>query len=157
MPPADSLVADFADMLLSESCWKAWPDSESVVKLLVEGINASNDLGRIELLCCKIQASDNTTTPIPLEQNRGSVVDIAKDPPYRDRLFVLVRGLIDAIRKGRKWLTTGEVLAVLENKRFPRGLAGRFRSCTLAESSDSDHGLLIGEIEQAIGPPQPST
>ena len=156
MPPADSLVADFADILLSESCWKAWPHSESVVERLVEGINASNALGRIELLCYKIQASDNTTNPISLEQSRGSVVDIAKDPPYRDRLFVLVRGLIDAIRKGRKWLTTAEVLAVLENKRFPRGLAGRFRAWILAESSDTDHDLLIGEIEQAIGSQTPT-
>ena len=156
IPPADSLVADFADMLLGDSCWKAWPHSESVVERLVEGINASNALGRIELLCYKIQASDNTTTTISLEQSRGSVVDIANDPPYRDRLFVLVRGLIDAISKGRNRLTTAEVLAVLENKRFPRGLAGRFRAWILAGSSDTDHDLLIGEIEQAIGSQAPT-
>ena len=151
IPPSDSSVMDFANMLLAESCWNAWPHFDPVVERLVEGINQSNAVDRVRMLCYKIRPSPNTRTPTFFEANRdGTVVEIANDPPYRRRLFLLVKGLTDAINGAREWSTTRDLLDVLRAVSLPPGLAGRLRAWTLATSSDPDQELLISEVEEAI-------
>jgi len=156
-PPPDGMVAAFADVLLSESCWKAWPHSESVVKSVVDGLNDSNAIERIELLCQKIQATSDTASQSLFEQHRrGSVLDIIGDPPYRDRLFVLVKGLTEAISRATEWVATSDLLNVLEGKSFPPGLASRLRAWMLSKCSDTEHDQMIGEIEEAIRSGRPT-
>ena len=151
IPPSDSSVMDFANMLLTESCWNAWPHSDSVVERLVEGINQRNAVDRVKMLCYKIRPSPNTRIPTFFEANRdGTVVEIANDPPYRGRLFVLTKCLTDAITRAQEWVTTQAILDVLRAVSLPPGLAGRLRAWTLATSSDPDHELWISEVEEAI-------
>ena len=157
IPPSDSLVTDFADMLLGESCWKAWPHTDHVVDRLVEGINENNAVERVRLLCYKLRPSPKARTPTFFEWNRdGSVVEIANDPPFRGRLFVLTKGLTDAIDRAREWLTTREILDVTGAISLPPGLGSRLRAWTLATSSDSDHELLLSEVEEAISSRSPT-
>ena len=157
IPPSDRLVEDFADMLLGESSWNAWAHTEPVVERLVEGINESNAVERVRMLCYKLQPSPEGTTPAFFEWNRaGTVVEIADDPPYRGRLFMLTKGLTDAIDKAREWLTTPRILDVIGAISLPPGLVGRLRAWTLATTSDSDHEVLISEIEKAISSRSPT-
>ena len=157
IPPSDGLVMDFADMLVGESCWKAWPHTDSVVERLVEGINEANAAERVRMLCYKLRPSPDARTPTFFEWNRdGSVAAIANNPPFRRRLFVLTKGLTDAIHKAREWLTTGQILDIVGAIRLPPGLGSRLRAWTTATSSDSDCEVLISEIEEAISSRSPT-
>ena len=157
IPPSDSLVEDFANMLLEEICWKAWPHTDPVVERLVEGINENNAVERVRMLCYKLRPSPDARTPTFFEWNReGSVAEIANDPPFRRRLFVLSKGLTDAIVRAREWLTTRDILDIAGAISLPPGLGSRLRAWTMATSPDSDHELMIADIEKAISSRSPT-
>ena len=151
LPPSDSLVEDFANMLLGESCWKAWPHADPVVESLVKGINEDNAAQRVRLLCYKLRPSPQARTPTFFEWNQdGSIVEIANDPPFRRRLFVLTKGLTDAIRRAGQWLTTRDILDITGAIRLPPGLGSRLRAWTLATSSDFNRDMSVREVEEAL-------
>ena len=146
--PEGQWVEAFADELLNLGNKSSGSDIGSLVKILVEGIDAANVARRIELLCNKLRTADPTDLDVFAWDYRGSIADMARDTYRSKPAIALLSGLIDVLSKASEFLTDAEMLDALT--RLPSNLS-RVRTWVLAETLDDGCDLPVAEVREGIG------
>lgn len=134
LDPESEFVEAIADLVLNDGSWRSAGYVDPVIERLVGGLNDTNAARRLQLLCWKLGTVDVTQGSRRWfgSERSGSVADWDDEGPD-DRFTVLLRACVDAIRHSTRWLSTEELLAIVET--LPEDLRGRLRAFVLAASS----------------------
>lgn len=149
LDPESQVVEELADVLLNEGTWRAAGYVKPVIERLVGGTDESNAARRVQLVCWKLRAvpSDEGSRGWFPYERAGSVADWTDDG-RDDRYTVLLQALVEVIRRARAWLSTDDILAIVDS--LPVGLRGRVRAWVLSVAADVDTGRLTHEVADAI-------
>ena len=146
---ADELVERFADFALNEDSFTKLGHAEPLMAHLSEGINETNALRRVELLCQKMQTvpEDSWSLRSLGWRSRGFVTDRDRFLG-EDRFEALLSCMIDSIQRAWHLVPVGELLEML--KTLPAVLGGRLRVWTLGKAPGVALELLVEEVEHAL-------
>ncbi|TDT15881.1 hypothetical protein BDK89_1460 [Ilumatobacter fluminis] len=154
--PESPLVEQLADVLLNDAPWHAAYHVDPVVERLVDGTAKSNASRRIQLLSWKLRSAASSEEGHARWfsfERAGSVADWADD--HRDdRFSSLLEALVDVIRRAREWVSTDEILAIIDS--LPIEVRGRLRAWVLSTSPDTTLDVLIEELSVAISHRDPT-
>ena len=154
--PQSPWVEELADVLLNEASWHAAYHLDPLVERFVDGTDQSNAARRLQLLCWKLgSAASSNEGPASwfAFERAGSVADWT-DEHRGDRFAVLLEALVEVIRRAREWLSTDEVLAIVDS--LPTEVCRRLRAWVLSESPDASVDYLIEELSVAIAQRDPT-
>ncbi len=154
--PQSSLIEQFADLLLNEAPLHALYYVDPVVERLIEGIDKSNAVSRLQLICWKLQsAATSSDGPASWfgDVLGGSVADWADDG-RGDRFTVLLHALVGATRRARAWLSTDDILGIVDS--LPPVVCGRLRAWVLSGAADLGVQRLIDELVVSISTREPT-
>ena len=155
LEPQSQVVEEFADVLLNEASWRAANYVDPVIERLIIGTTEESAVRRLQLLCWKLRTVPTDDGPGRWfsYERAGSVADWSDDG-HDDRFTVLLRAIVEVVRRAQTWLSTDDILAVLES--LPVELRGRVRAWVLSVAEDLDASRLIDELAFAISQRDPT-
>lgn len=153
--PASDLVEALADILLNEVSLRSASYVDPVVGRLLEGMEVANAARRLQLLCWKLRAigPDEGSRRWFGYERAGSIADW-NDDGRDDRFTVLLRALIEMIRRSQGWIPATDVLTIVDS--LPDDIRGRVRALVLAGSPQIEVSALVDELATAIVEREPT-
>ena len=145
----DELVERFADFALNEDSFTELGHAEPLMAQLSGGINETNALRRVQLLCQKMKTvpQDSLSLRSLGWRSRGYVTDQDRFLG-EDRFAALLSCMIDSMKRAWVLVPVGELLEVLES--LPAVLGDRLRVWTLGHAPDVAPALLVEEVKHAL-------
>lgn len=153
--PESELAEQFADVLLNEASWRSASYMDPVVERLVDGLDDTNAMRRLQLLCWKLRrvGADEGSRHWFGYERAGSIADWTDDG-RDDRFTVLLRALVVTVRFSQKCVPVNDVLGIADS--LPDDIRGRVRALVLAESSEMDIPVMVDELAKAIAERDPT-
>lgn len=146
---SDQMVADLADVLMNKDSWDRLIVPERLVAHVVDGVDEWNALGRIELLCFKLnKVSDGDLVLSHFRYDQSGLIADGHSLFPDDRSSVLLGCLTRAVRAAWAWLPVSDLLDSTSG--LPPPLVARIRAWVLAHAPDVDPGALVRELAGAI-------
>jgi hypothetical protein len=155
LDPESELVEAVADVVLNAASWRSTGYVHPVIERLTGGLSEKNAPRRLQLLCWKlgtVDAEEDGRRWFVSDQS-GSVADWAHEGPD-DRFAVLLRACVDTVRHSTEWMSTDELLAIVDT--LPQNLRGRLRAFVLAVGREVDVDRVIAELAKAISERDPT-
>ena len=146
---SDQMVADLADVLMNKASWDRLIVPERLVAHVVDGVDERNALGRIKLLCFKLnKVSDNDLVLSHFRYDPSGLIADGHSLFPDDRSSVLLGCLTKAVRAAWAWLPASDLLDSTSG--LPPPVVARVRAWILAHAPDVNPGALVEELEEAI-------
>ncbi|MDE0446946.1 MAG: hypothetical protein OXH96_09765 [Spirochaetaceae bacterium] len=153
--PSSESFDTFMDIVLNQhSSSFAWTFGE-IAERFVSGMDASNAMGRLQLLVSKIGSTPGDDLVRSWHEHKpyGSIAD-RYDEQYEERLDVLIQGLMRGIRTALKWVGVSSLLDLMDT--LPGMIGVRMRLWFLGNTPEVSVGTLIDEISGALEQRRPN-
>ena len=152
---SDELVQSFAGVLLQEDSFSLLGYAKPLMGHLAGGVNESNALGRLQLLCDQMRnaSDDSYSLRSLLWDSSGSVTD-HDEFLGEDRFTALLSCMTEAMESAWAYVPVHELVELFEG--LPDVLAQRLRAWALGHAPNVDPTLLIDESEHAISSRRPT-